>query len=338
MRVDVVTLFPEMVRDFCRYGIPRIALERGLLALGTWNPRDYAANRHRNVDDRPYGGGPGMVMQVQPVRDAIEAARAQGNGPVIYLSPQGRRLDQRAVRRMAELSHTILLAGCYDGIDERLIELVEKVRFDRTPLNDIKSITVPVDIGLIEGGVCNTENIETLRKFREKCRILIAVGACAMTGGVPALRNDLDVRDLLEASYIDGIGVTDAQIPTDPELPHILEKVSPIHEVVKVDFFLPGCPPPADAFWSITMYHADTRLMVHNPIQRYSIGDRTRGLEYGDDGSLTIYIQHQSPGATKESNWLPAPGGPFYLIARAYVPKESMLSGAYRLPAVKMSR
>ena len=122
MRVDVVTLFPEMVRDFCRYGIPLIALERGLLALGTWNPRDYAANRHRNVDDRPYGGGPGMVMQVQPVRDAIQAARAQGDGPVIYLSPQGRRLDQRAVRRMAELSHTILLAGRYEGIDERLIE------------------------------------------------------------------------------------------------------------------------------------------------------------------------------------------------------------------------
>jgi hypothetical protein len=102
--------------------------------------------------------------------------------------------------------------------------------------------------------------------------------------------------------------------------------------------FPPGQLPPVEAFWSITMYHADTRLMVHNPIERYSIGDRTRGLEYGDDGSLTIYIQHQSPGATKESNWLPAPEGPFYLIARAYVPKEPMLSGAYRLPAVKMSR
>jgi tRNA (guanine37-N1)-methyltransferase len=122
VRIDVVALFPEMVRDFCRYGIPRIALESGLLTLGTWNPRDYAANRHRNVDDRPYGGGPGMVMQVQPVRKAIEAARAQGDGPVIYLSPQGTRLDQRAVRRMAELPHMILLAGRYEGIDERLIE------------------------------------------------------------------------------------------------------------------------------------------------------------------------------------------------------------------------
>jgi tRNA (guanine37-N1)-methyltransferase len=122
VRIDVVTLFPEMVRDFGRYGIPRIALERGLLELETWNPRDYAANRHRNVDDRPYGGGPGMVMQVQPVRDALEAARGQGEGPVIYLTPQGRRLDQRAVRQFAELPHMILLAGRYEGIDERLIE------------------------------------------------------------------------------------------------------------------------------------------------------------------------------------------------------------------------
>lgn len=122
MRIDVVTLFPEMIQDCCRYGIPRIAIEKGLLELGTWNPRDYTTNRHRNVDDRPYGGGPGMVMQVQPVADAIEAARACGDGPLIYLSPQGRRLDQAAVRRFSGLPHMMLLAGRYEGIDERLIE------------------------------------------------------------------------------------------------------------------------------------------------------------------------------------------------------------------------
>ena len=122
MRIDVVTLFPDMIRECCRYGIPRIAIEKGLLELETWNPRDYTTNRHRNVDDRPYGGGPGMVMQVQPVADAISAARAKGDGKVIYLSPQGRRLDQEAVRRFAGLSHLILLAGRYEGIDERLIE------------------------------------------------------------------------------------------------------------------------------------------------------------------------------------------------------------------------
>ena len=81
--------------------------------------------------------------------------------------------------------------------------------------------------------------------------MLIAVGACAISGGVPALRNNIDVRELLEESYINGLGVDNPQIPTDDELPYILEKVSPIHEVVKVDYFLPGCPPPADAFWRI---------------------------------------------------------------------------------------
>lgn len=122
-RIDVVTLFPDMVRDACSWGIPRIAQEKRLLELGLWNPRDYTQDRNRRVDDRPYGGGPGMVMQVQPVHDAIEAARAGGAaGPVIYLSPQGRRFDQAAARRFAELPHMILLAGRYEGIDERLIE------------------------------------------------------------------------------------------------------------------------------------------------------------------------------------------------------------------------
>jgi len=122
MRIDVVTLFPEMIRDCCRYGIPRIAVEKQLLELEYWNPRDYADNRHRSVDDRPYGGGPGMVMQVQPVADAIKAACSRGKGPVIYLSPQGRRLDQAALGRFAKLPHMVLLAGRYEGIDERLVE------------------------------------------------------------------------------------------------------------------------------------------------------------------------------------------------------------------------
>jgi len=117
-----VTLFPEMIRDCCRYGIPRIAVEKGLLKVVAWNPREYATNRHRSVDDRPYGGGPGMVMQVQPVADAIKSARRMGGGPVLYMSPQGRRLDQAAVRRFAQMPHMVLLAGRYEGIDERLIE------------------------------------------------------------------------------------------------------------------------------------------------------------------------------------------------------------------------
>jgi tRNA (guanine37-N1)-methyltransferase len=122
VRIEVVTLFPELIRDCCRYGIPRIAQEKGLLEIGAWNPRDYARDRHRTVDDRPYGGGPGMVMQYRPVAEAIAAARERGDGPVIYLNPQGRRLDQAAVREFARKPHLILLAGRYEGIDERLIE------------------------------------------------------------------------------------------------------------------------------------------------------------------------------------------------------------------------
>lgn len=124
MRIEVVTLFPELVAAVVGHGIPRRAVERGLLALRCWNPRDYTEDRHRTVDDRPYGGGPGMVMKVEPLRRAIQAARAAAPGAkVVYLSPQGRRLDQAAVAAMAGLESLILVAGRYEGVDERLIEL-----------------------------------------------------------------------------------------------------------------------------------------------------------------------------------------------------------------------
>jgi tRNA (guanine37-N1)-methyltransferase len=124
MRIDVVTLFPDMVRSVAGHGIMARALERGLLELATWNPRDYAHDRHRTVDDRPYGGGPGMVMKVAPLRDAIHAARASApaGATVIYLSPQGRPLDQQGVRELAARAGLILVAGRYEGIDERVVE------------------------------------------------------------------------------------------------------------------------------------------------------------------------------------------------------------------------
>ena len=123
MRIDVVSLFPELVSAVAACGVTGRAVERGLLDLGMWNPRDYTTDRHRTVDDRPYGGGPGMLMKVEPVRQALHAARAVGGGKVIYLSPQGRRLDQAAVRRFATGGNLVLLAGRYEGVDERLVTL-----------------------------------------------------------------------------------------------------------------------------------------------------------------------------------------------------------------------
>jgi tRNA (guanine37-N1)-methyltransferase len=124
MRIDVVTLFPGMIRELTAHGIQGRAIEQGLIERVTWNPRDYTLDKHGSVDDRPYGGGPGMVMQVQPLVAAIQAARAAGSpAPVIYLSPQGERFTQRKARELARLDRLILVAGRYEGIDERVIEM-----------------------------------------------------------------------------------------------------------------------------------------------------------------------------------------------------------------------
>ena len=122
MRIDVVTLFPDLVRQVAEYGVTGRAVQRGLLSLHTWNPRDYTHDRHRTVDDRPYGGGPGMVMRYEPLRDAIRAVRAEAPAArVVYLSPQGRPLTQAAVREFAAEPGLTLIAGRYEGIDERLL-------------------------------------------------------------------------------------------------------------------------------------------------------------------------------------------------------------------------
>jgi tRNA (guanine37-N1)-methyltransferase len=122
MRFDVVTLFPEMFRAMIGEGVTGRAVDRGQVSLGLWNPRDYTHDVHRTVDDRPYGGGPGMVMKIEPLRDAIAQARsAAPDSAVAYLSPQGQRFDQAAAGRMARRSGMILIAGRYEGIDERLI-------------------------------------------------------------------------------------------------------------------------------------------------------------------------------------------------------------------------
>jgi tRNA (guanine37-N1)-methyltransferase len=124
MRFDIVTLFPDMVRDSASHGVTGRAIERGIVDLSVWDPRDFTQDRYRTVDDRPYGGGPGMVMKFEPLRDAIRAAKqAQGGAAkTIYLSPQGRVLDQKAAVEFSQAQGLILVAGRYEGIDERLIE------------------------------------------------------------------------------------------------------------------------------------------------------------------------------------------------------------------------
>ena len=150
---------------------------------------------------------------------------------------------------------TCSLAGCFGchmsflDIDERFIGLLDLVEFDRSPIDDIKHITGPVDLGIIEGGVCNAENVHVLHEFRKMCKVLVAVGECGITGGIPSMRNSFTLKECLEESYIRGVGIEFAHVPDDPELPLLLNRVRPLHHIVKIDYFLPGCPPSADAFW-----------------------------------------------------------------------------------------
>ena len=124
MWIGVISLFPEMFRAITEHGVTGRAVKSGLLQIECWNPREFTHDKHRTVDDRPYGGGPGMLMMVQPLRDAIHAAKqAAGDGAkVIYLSPQGRKLTQAGVTELATNQTLILVAGRYEGIDERVIQ------------------------------------------------------------------------------------------------------------------------------------------------------------------------------------------------------------------------
>ncbi len=124
MRFDVVTLFPEIVRNTAAMGVVGKAIEDKRIQLETWNPRDFTEDVHRTVDDRPFGGGPGMVMKVEPLKKAILSAKKADIEPVkvIYMSPQGRRLDQQGVEYLAQYSRLVIVSGRYEGIDERLIQ------------------------------------------------------------------------------------------------------------------------------------------------------------------------------------------------------------------------
>jgi NAD-reducing hydrogenase small subunit len=169
---------------------------------------------------------------------------------------------------------TTSLAGCFGchmsflDIDERLFELLKHIEFDRTPFTDVKRCG-PCDVGLIEGGICNAENVHVLREFRRNCKTLVALGACAVTGGLPAQRNHLDLRTCLQEVYLTEPGLAQSGIPNDPELPLPLDKVHPLHEVVKIDYFLPGCPPSADAIWAFltALIDGHTPRLTHGLIR-----------------------------------------------------------------------
>lgn len=124
MRFDVITLFPESFEKTASMGVVGRAIASDKIQLNTWNPRDFTEDVHRTVDDRPFGGGPGMVMKVEPLKKAIQSAVKDIDEPakVIYLSPQGRKLDQQGVNYLAQFSRLVLLAGRYEGVDERLLE------------------------------------------------------------------------------------------------------------------------------------------------------------------------------------------------------------------------
>ena len=164
---------------------------------------------------------------------------------------------------------TTSLCGCFGchmsllDIDERILKLIEVVEFNKSPIDDIKKFTKPVDVGLIEGGCCNSENVEVLRSFRKACKVLVSVGECAIMGGLPALRNSIPLKECLDEAYLNGPTIEPGEhiIPNDEDLPIILDKVYPCHEVVKIDAFLPGCPPSADLIWE-----AVTALVEGRPV------------------------------------------------------------------------
>lgn len=165
---------------------------------------------------------------------------------------------------------TASLAGCFGchmsilDIDERILQLIDLVDFNKSPVDDIKAFTGRCEIGLIEGGCCNEENVHVLTEFRKHCDILISVGECAIGGGIPAMRNNVPLKECLDTAYKSGVTVYNpsGKIPDDPELPLLLNRVYPCHEVVKIDYHLQGCPPPADTIWA-----ALTALLTGKPVE-----------------------------------------------------------------------
>ena len=165
---------------------------------------------------------------------------------------------------------TTSMCGCFGchmsllDIDERILELADLVELHKSPLNDIKVFAERCAVGLVEGGCSNDENFHVLRTFRKNCDILVSVGECARTGGIPALRNPIALQECLTEAYLHGPTVYNPGhvIPNDPDIPLLLDQVYPCHEVVKIDYHLAGCPPPAETIWA-----ALQALLSDQPLQ-----------------------------------------------------------------------
>jgi [NiFe] hydrogenase diaphorase moiety small subunit len=153
---------------------------------------------------------------------------------------------------------TTSLAGCFGchmsllDIDEELMDIVEIADFHRSPVTDIKEFTERCHVGIIEGGCCNSDNVEVLKEFREKCDVLIAMGECAIWGGLPAMRNTVPLEECLKEAYLNSMTSTSlGVIPEDEDLPKILDQVYPCNEIVHIDYYVPGCPPSAKHIWQV---------------------------------------------------------------------------------------
>jgi tRNA (guanine37-N1)-methyltransferase len=171
MRIDVLTLFPDFIRDAAAVGVIGRAQQRGLLAVHGWNPRDHTHDNYRRIDERPFGGGPGMVMSNQPLRDCLAAMRTAAPEPahVIYVTPQGARLTQRRVRELAALPRLIVVCGRYEGIDERLIaaEIDEEISIGDYVLSggELAAAVLIDAVGRLQDGALNDADSATQDSF-----------------------------------------------------------------------------------------------------------------------------------------------------------------------------
>tara|TARA_R110001583_G_scaffold78855_2_gene213515 strand:- start:6144 stop:7406 length:1263 start_codon:yes stop_codon:yes gene_type:complete len=182
-------------------------------------------------------------------------------GPIGKMIPLKEVKKHKTTNKKKRIA-TTSLAGCFGchmsmlDVDLGLLDLLEVVEINKSPLTDIKTFSERCDIGLIEGGCCNTHNIEVLREFRKNCDILVSVGECAIWGGLPAIRNTVPLEDCLKESYLNSMTSEEGEtiIPNHEDIPKILNKVYSNREVVEIDYHIPGCPPNANHIWNVVKH------------------------------------------------------------------------------------